>query len=424
MTRPSLPGTRLSPRRCRLAAARRSRAEAPRRPDECHPLLGERAVCSRSGERDRSIHEDTHRGRQDSRLGIRRRHRRRAGRGNRRALRLARRRKGDCGIHVLRGRRQAPGGGQDRNRSSRSNRTGGHAVIARIVDWCTHNVAIVIGVAVFLVFAGEMSRRELSRDAVPDLSDPQIGIVVDWNGHPSTEVAARVTRVLTEALGSVSGAATVRSSSMSGTAYVDVIFGSASGLDEHRREIEDRVTKVRDKLPANVRIEIGPTASSTGWIYQYALVNPSRRGVSPALRQLQETLFRPALEAIPGVAEVASVGAPIDELLVDAPPEDMRARGVAFSDVASAGWLRSHTGTGKNVRFEEPTSRPHRRRRASVTSSTSRSREISPSGLPTSKDPSPRSAALSSPSGEPTRKRSSNRCRRSSRTSGCCCRGT
>jgi Cu(I)/Ag(I) efflux system membrane protein CusA/SilA len=209
-------------------------------------------------------------------------------------------------------------------------------MMARLVEWSTRNAWLILCSALFLAVAGEISRRALSRDAVPDLSDPQIGVVVDWNGHPSTEVATRVTRVLTDALRGLPGSTAIRSSSMGGTAYVDVIFDSSAALDERRRDIEERVAYYRDALPPNVRIQVGPTASSTGWVYQYALVNPTVHGSSRALRQVQESLFRPALESIPGVAEVAGVGEPVEELLAVAPPEELRARGVAFSDVASA----------------------------------------------------------------------------------------
>ena len=225
-------------------------------------------------------------------------------------------------------------------------------MMARLVEWCTRHAAVVLGLGLVLALAGEVARRSLSRDAVPDLSDPQIGIVADWSGHPSTEVATRVTRVLTDALKSVDGATAIRSSSMSETAYVDVIFDSSSGLDRHRHEIEDRVDRCREALPPNVRIQIGPTASSTGWIYQYALVNPTVHGASPALRQLQDLLVRPALEAIPGVAEVAAVGEPVDELLVVAPPEELRVRGVAVSEVLSALAPVAH-GNGEDTHLEQ-----------------------------------------------------------------------
>jgi len=224
--------------------------------------------------------------------------------------------------------------------------------MTRAVEWSARHAGWVLLAAFLLALAGESSRRALPRDAVPDLSDHQIGIVAVWAGHPSTEVAAHVTRVLAEGLRSLPGSTAIRSASMAGTAYVDVIFGSSSGLDGHRRAIEERVAACRPALPPNVRVDVGPTASSTGWIYQYALVNPMVHGASPALRHLQENLFRPALEAIPGVAEVAAVGEPVDELLVVAPPEELRARGLAFSDVAERLTPVAH-GNGEGPHLEQ-----------------------------------------------------------------------
>ena len=225
-------------------------------------------------------------------------------------------------------------------------------MIARVVGWCTRHAWVVIGIALAVAAAGDFCRRGLSRDAVPDLSDPQIGLVADWMGHPATEVAARVSQVLTSALGSIPGSTAIRGSSMSGMAYVDVIFGSSKDLARHRQEIVERVANCRASLPANVRVTVGPAASSTGWIFQYALVNPSVNGASPALRQIQDNLLRPALEAIPGVAEVAAVGEPVQELLVVAEPEQLRARGVALSDVVSALTPVAH-GAGDAAHLEQ-----------------------------------------------------------------------
>ena len=196
--------------------------------------------------------------------------------------------------------------------------------------------------ALLAAVGGAWSRRSLSRDAVPDLSDPQIGVVVDWMGHPASEVAARVTQVLTEALKSVPGVTTVRGASMSGTAYVDVVFASASGLDPGREEIRKRVANLRGRLPQNMRLQIGPEATSTGWVYQYALFNHSSLAGVPIGRTVQEELLRPALLAVPGVAEVASVGETKQELVVEAEPDRLRARGVAFSDVVAAVRREAH----------------------------------------------------------------------------------
>jgi len=211
-------------------------------------------------------------------------------------------------------------------------------VTARLVAWCTRHHWIVIAVALVLAMAGEFARRALSRDAIPDLSDPQIVLVADWMGHPATAVATDVTRVLTDALVGVPGSTAVRGSSMSGMAYVDVVFESSASLPRGREAILERVQEARRRLPANVRVQVGPLASSTGWVFQYVLVDrdEARRKTPVDLRRLHDDLLRPALASIPGVAEVASVGEGVKQVLVQVKPDQLRARGLAFSDVPAA----------------------------------------------------------------------------------------
>jgi len=181
-----------------------------------------------------------------------------------------------------------------------------------------------------------MGRRRLSGDVIPDLSDPQIGVVADWMGHPASEVATAVTAGLTDALTDVPGAKAVRGWTMTGMAYVDVVFESAYRLDAAHQAILDRVASVRAKLPPNVRIQVGPAASSTGWVLEYALTDPAHVSSLLDLRRFQEDVLRPALSSIPGVAEVASVGGDLRQVRIDVRPRELRTRGLAFTDVLAA----------------------------------------------------------------------------------------
>jgi Cu(I)/Ag(I) efflux system membrane protein CusA/SilA len=83
-------------------------------------------------------------------------------------------------------------------------------------------------------------------------------------------------------------------------------------------------------------LQVGPAASSTGWVFQYVLVDRSRKEPPRGLRGVQDRVLAPALAAIPGVAEVASVGGDVLQALVEVRPEQLRARGLAFTDVVSA----------------------------------------------------------------------------------------
>ncbi|MDP9151950.1 MAG: efflux RND transporter permease subunit, partial [Myxococcota bacterium] len=209
-------------------------------------------------------------------------------------------------------------------------------MIGRVVAWSACHPWIVIACAVLLSVAGALGGRNLSRDVVPDVADPQIVLVAEWMGHPALEVASQVTELLTRAVQGVAGATAIRGASMAAMAYVDVVFPAASNLDVARAAVVERVARVTPKLPPYVRLQIGPATSSAGWVFQYALLDHSNREPPLPVRRLQEDVLRPALLSIPGVADVATVGGHSQQVLVEAKGEALRERGLAFTDVVAA----------------------------------------------------------------------------------------
>jgi Cu(I)/Ag(I) efflux system membrane protein CusA/SilA len=227
-------------------------------------------------------------------------------------------------------------------------------VIGAVVSWCARHSRAVVLAAAAVGFASFAAQRSLPRDAVPDLSDPQLVLVGEWMGHPASEVAAVVTAGLTHALDGLPGATAVRGSSMAGMAYVDVVFGSVTSLAAARGEVLARVERLRAGWPPGVRVTVGPEASSTGWVFQYALMPPERAHAMPMgegrheghaplapLRRFQDDVLRPALAAVPGVAEVATVGGDGEQVLLETTDDQLRGAGAAFSDVVAAArnWL-------------------------------------------------------------------------------------
>src|SRR4051812_36763796 len=103
-------------------------------------------------------------------------------------------------------------------------------MISRVIERCARRSWLILGVAAVAAAGSYAAQRSLARDAIPDLSDPRIGVVAEWMGHPATDVANQVTRVLTAGLDRVPGSMAVRGQSMSDMAYVDVVFGSDSAL--------------------------------------------------------------------------------------------------------------------------------------------------------------------------------------------------
>ena len=98
-------------------------------------------------------------------------------------------------------------------------------MIARLVAFSTHHPWVILALTLVGALGGELGRRSLSRDVVPDLSDPQIVLVADWMGHPATEVAAEVTKVITTALEGVPKSTATQSATFGEPAQVQRFGG-------------------------------------------------------------------------------------------------------------------------------------------------------------------------------------------------------
>ncbi len=64
-------------------------------------------------------------------------------------------------------------------------------VIARLVGWSARNLRLVVLGSLLVAAAGLLARHRLSRDVIPDLSDPQVVVLVDWMGHPAARSGPR-----------------------------------------------------------------------------------------------------------------------------------------------------------------------------------------------------------------------------------------
>lgn len=198
-----------------------------------------------------------------------------------------------------------------------------------------HRLAVGLAALGLLLAAGLLASR-LKLDALPDLSETQVIVKAQFPGQPPQLVEDQVTYPLTAALLGVPGATTVRAVSMFGEAYVYVLFGDDVDLYWARSRILERLAQLGPSLPQGASTSLGPDASGTGWIYQYALVSRDGRTPVDRLRALQEFGLKPELQGVPGVAEVASFGGAARQLQFEVDPQRLAALGVGVDQVAAA----------------------------------------------------------------------------------------
>ncbi len=165
-------------------------------------------------------------------------------------------------------------------------------------------VLILVGAGVFVSF---YTIRTAPLDAIPDISDPQIVIYAKWPRSPQL-LETQVTEPLITALTGSPDIQSIRSTSHMGYSFIYVILNGGANRERAQQLVTDRVNIIRPQLPPDASVTLGPNASSIGWIYQYALVDHESTHDLRELRLINESQIKTALQAVPGVAEVASVG--------------------------------------------------------------------------------------------------------------------
>src|SRR5215216_5880699 len=219
-------------------------------------------------------------------------------------------------------------------------------MINKLIELSLRHRALVVAAAVALAAWGWWAATATPIDAIPDLSDNQVIVFTDWPGHSAQEVEDQVSYPLTVNLRGLAGVRVVRSQSAFGFSMIYVVF--EDDVDQYfaRTRVLERLSLVATQMPEGARPTLGPDATGVGHVFWYTV--ESDRHSLRDLRTLQDWFIRYQLNAVPGVAEVASVGGHVQQYQVDVDPNRLRAYGLPLSAVVEAVG-RSNTNVGGNV---------------------------------------------------------------------------
>ena len=218
-------------------------------------------------------------------------------------------------------------------------------MIKAIIDASTRNAFVVLVAVAILVAGGIWAVRTIPLDAIPDLSDVQVIIFTEYPGQAPQVVEDQVTYPLTTAMLAVPNAKVVRGYSFFGLSFVYIIFEDGTDMYWARSRVLEYLNYVANKLPPGVTPTLGPDATGVGWVYEYALVDRSGRHDLAELRSIQDWYLRYALQTVPGVAEVASVGGYVKQYQVVVDPNALLRYGIPLGKVRHA-LMRSNNDVG------------------------------------------------------------------------------
>ncbi|MBI2336048.1 MAG: efflux RND transporter permease subunit [Deltaproteobacteria bacterium] len=193
-------------------------------------------------------------------------------------------------------------------------------LISKLIDFSFKRPGTIFFIVALCIIWAIFAISKVPLDAIPDLSEPQVIIFTEWKGRSPDLIEDQITYPVVSSLMSAPKVKVTRGLSMFGMSFVYVIFDDGTDIYWARSRVLEYLTQITDRLPEGVNPILGPDATGVGWIFQYSLVDESGQNSIEDLRSFQDWKLRYLLKAIPGVAEVASVGGYVKEYQIQVNP--------------------------------------------------------------------------------------------------------
>ncbi len=215
--------------------------------------------------------------------------------------------------------------------------------IQRLVEASVGQPLIIALITLGIIGVGIFSLKRLPVDAYPDVSPTSVAVTSEWPGHAAEEVERLVSVPIETALNGLPNLVVMRSVSLYGLSSIRVTFAEGTDVYFARQQVFERLGDA--SVPDGVSPGIEAPFSPSGLVYRYVIKSSDRSAMD--LHVLQDWVLDKAYRAVPGVADVASLGGETMQYQVLVDPTKLAGAGLAVSDVATAlGANNSNAGGG------------------------------------------------------------------------------
>lgn len=207
-------------------------------------------------------------------------------------------------------------------------------MLAALIRFSLVQRLMVLLAATALCVAGVWAFRSLPIDAFPDISSPQVLVIVKAPGMAPTEVENRITFPIEMEMQGLPRQTVLRSTTKYALASITIDFEDGTDIYWARTQVAERLNQVWSQLPAGVDGGLAPITTPLGEIYMYRITGEGYS--NQELRSIQDWMIRPRLRGVEGVADVNSLGGEVRAFEVVVNPEALMAYGLSLGDVEAA----------------------------------------------------------------------------------------
>ena len=144
-------------------------------------------------------------------------------------------------------------------------------MIAAILRFSLIQRLMVVLVTLGISAAGLWSFKTLPIDAFPDISAPQVQIIVKAPGMSPSEVEQRITFPIEMEMQGIPGQTVLRSTTKYALSVIVVDFEDDMDIYLARNLVNERLNQVWDALPADIEGGLAPITTPLGEIFMYRI---------------------------------------------------------------------------------------------------------------------------------------------------------
>lgn len=220
-------------------------------------------------------------------------------------------------------------------------------MIAALIRFSLIQRLMILLLAMGLTAAGLWAFKSLPIDAFPDISAPQVQVIVKAPGLSPTEVESRITFPIEVEMQGLPRQTVLRSTTKYALSIITLDFEDGTDIYWARQQVAERLNLVWSDLPAGVEGGLGPITTPLGEGYMYRVEGEGYS--NQELRRIQDWVIRPRLRTVDGVADINSLGGEVKVFEVVADPEALRAYGLGLDELEEALQANNRNAGGDRI---------------------------------------------------------------------------
>ena len=207
-------------------------------------------------------------------------------------------------------------------------------MLNRLVQFALSQRLFMLLATTLLIGFGWYAFRNLPIDAFPDVSSTQVKVIMKAPGMTPEEIESRIAGPIEVEMLGIPQQRMLRSVSKYGLVDVTVDFQDGTDIYWARQQVAERLANIAGDLPAGISGGMAPVTTPLGEMFMFTV---EAEGMSlEERRTLLDWVIRPALRAVPGVADVNALGGKVRSFEVVPDPVKLAALGVSTAQLKSA----------------------------------------------------------------------------------------